>query len=284
MKILFFLIIAVIIGVVFWGCSSEAIPGPITIETEGLVPTATPIPPPLPTPDIEVIIIQRVDKAVEAILAALPPPAPTPTPGPEATPTPAPPTAIPPPTPTPTPMPTPTPLPIVRPVGVPAEATTASGSYILKVSSISINGRTLSISGTINGVGRSPSTIQVWQAKEREKYSETCSTERPVAFIRPGNGSAIYSGSTSPYVWAFCLGGQSLRPQTDYVPWLYSQSWNYTLRDRKYIFNPYIYDFSVSVNLAHETVERLEYAYDIAGWRIIIFSGDTIVGSQWLDY
>jgi hypothetical protein len=148
-----------------------------------------------------------------------------------------------------------------------------------------MNGRTLSISGTIEGQNYKPTTIQVWQAYDPEPYSETCSTERPVAFVQPGNGSVAYSGQLTPYTWTFCTQHQKGKSQTDQVPWLYSQSWNYTLRHRTRITDPYIYDFSTSVNLDHERVEKLEYGSGVAsGWRIIVWSGERIIANQWLEY
>jgi hypothetical protein len=148
-----------------------------------------------------------------------------------------------------------------------------------------MNGRTLSISGSVEGQGYTPSVIQVWMAYDPEPYSETCSTERPVAFVQPGNGSVVYSGQLTPYTWTFCTQYQKGKPQTDQVPWLYSQSWNYTLRHRIRTTDPYIYDFSTSVNLDHERVERLEYGSGVAsGWRIIVWSGERIIANQWLEY
>lgn len=269
------------IALIACGAPSETpTPGPKTIETEGLIPTATPeptwtpyptytpYPTPVPTPDVEAIVKERVDSAVAAIVAQTPTPTlePTPTPTPE---------------PTPTRTPTPTPEPLVRPVAPPESNVLAN---ILSISSISMQGRILRISGTIEGQGYDPSTIQVWHAYDPEPYSETCSTERPVAFVQPGNGSVVYTGQLTSYSWTFCTQYQKHRAQVDQVPWIYSQSWEYKLRDRRRINDPYIYDFSMSVNLDHERVESLEYPSGVAsGWRVIIFSGKRILASQWID-
>jgi hypothetical protein len=261
--------------------------GPKVIETENLTPTQTPVPTPTPTVDIDALMQKRIDEAVAKIVQSLVTPTPMPTPTPTVMPELEPvstPTIGPTPTPTPKPTrtPTPTPEPIVRPVAPPAGGNTTE--QLINSFSTSINNHVLTLSGNLEGQSNAPTTIQVWQARDAEAYSTTCSTERPVAFIRPGNGASIYTGQTSPYQWTFCTGGYSTTPITDQVPWLYSQTWSYNLRNRKYIFDPYIYDFSVSASLAHEKVERLQYGDGVAeGWRIIVFSGDKVIANQWID-
>ena len=269
------IIVALLLAAIGCGAATDIpdITTPKTIQTEGMTPTATPPATatpyptytPYPTPDIEAIVAKRV----EAIIAMTP--IPVPTPEPTATPEP-----------TPTIAPTATPEPQIRPVTVPDG--TVHGN-ILKIASISISERRLRLSGIIEGQGHKPTTIQVWQAYNPEPYSETCSTERPVSFIQPGNGSIVYSGQTTPYQWTFCTQYQKGSPQIDDVPWLYSQHWSYELRDRRRTTDPYIYDFRVTASLDHERVERLEYSSGVAsGWRVIIWSGGKMIANQWLDY
>lgn len=279
MKILSTFLVPLVI-IIMLGCapSEESEAEPKVIETEGLAPTPT------TTIDPEVLIQQRIDEAIAQTLASLVTPtpvAPTPVPAPPATPTPAPP---PPPEPTPTQTPrptrasTPTPEPRIRPV-IPPETTT----LILQGVSVSMRNKTLSISGLIDGQGYEPTTIQVWQARDADAYSTTCSTERPVAFIQEGSGGG-YTGSTSPYSWTFCTYGYSQKPTTDEIPWFAADSWSYHLRDRRRITDPYIYDWSASANLDHEMVQRLEYGEGVyEGWRVVVFSGSQIIANQWVD-
>lgn len=247
----------------FSGCQQapDVAEGSKVIETEGLSPTPSRIaePPTLrPTATLK--------------------PTPTNTPIPTITPTPVP---APTPTPMPTPAPTPTPTqpPSIRFVPIPESA-----SFALEVSSISLDNDWLSIQGTTNN-RYAPSSVQVWHAQDTAPYSANCSTERPIAFIRPGNSPVGYSGLASAYKWALCRNGSVLGEFTDNIPWLYARSWNYTLRPRLRITDPYIYDFSMTASLDEELVHDLEYRPAIAeGYRVIVFSNDQIILNQWVPY
>lgn len=289
MKFTFLFILLSLALVACSGTLPTATPGPKVIQTEGLTPTPTPVPTatpyptytPYPTPtliplpDIDATIQAKVDGILDSMVtptpelmatATIPTGGVTPTPWPPVTPIP----------------PTATPEPHIHAVAPPDVNTAA---LALSIRAISIKNRTLTISGTMEGTKYKPTSIQVWQAYDYEQYSDTCSTERPVAFVLPGNGSVTYSGQTSDYTWSFCRKGVTSSTQTDKVPWLYSQSWEYKLRQRQFTYDPYIYDFSASVNLDNERVEKLEYGSGVAsGWRIIVYHNDQIVANQWLDY
>lgn len=281
------LVVAILLGCGPASTSTNGDAGPKIIQTEGLEPTPT------PTVDPEIMMQQKIDEAVAKILKTLITPTsvpasthvpvmPTATLLPAATPAPTP-TAEPSPTRTPLPTrtPTPTPKPIIRPVAPPEG--TGIAQQLIDSFSVSIANDIVRVSGTIEGQSYEPTYVQVWQARDSESYSDTCSTERPVAFIRPGNGDGGYTGLTSPYEWVFCTGGYSQKPITDNVPWMQAKSWSYELQYRKYIYDPYVYDFSAIASIDHELVERLEYGEGVyEGWRVVVFSGDTIIGSKWL--
>lgn len=263
--------------------AKEAEPeGPRVIQTEGLTPTATPVRPPTPTVNPEIAIQKRIDDAIAKAMASL---VPTPPAAPAITP-PVIATLLPEPTPTrtprPTPAPTATPKPIIRPVAPPSSS--GESLQLINSLSISISGHVLRVSGNIEGQGNEPTSIQVWQGWEAEAYSATCSTERPIAFIQPGSGDGGYTGLSSPYEWTFCTDGVSHKPIVDQIPWMASQTWSYQLRHRTYIYDPYIYDLSVVASLDHHLVERLEYSDGVLeGWRIVVFSGDRMIASRWID-
>lgn len=268
-----YLILALLFSIgSYLGCGTygpEPTPTPKTIQTEGLTPTPIPTEAPrvathtpsptqvLPTPDIEATVTARVEAAMEALKQQ----------------------ATVEPTATLQPTPTPTRQPSVRYVPIPSAA-----QSILNVNSISISNDRLTLNGTVNQQGYSPSSIQVWQSQEEFGYSDNCSTDRPIAFIRSGSGSAVYSGQITDYTWGFCRGGYFLGEFTDPVPWLYSQSWSYNLRKRLRITDPYIYDFNMSASLDHELVKNLQYDADLVeGWRVVVFSGENIILNQWIE-
>ena len=260
----------------------------VTLSAEP-VPTSTPVLPPFD----------------EATAGDLPTPEPTATPDPAlVTPEPCPPgeTAdysvgtllclqpVPEPTPEPTVGPTPVPTPRVRPVSAPDLSVlgVASGGSAL----MDINGSPqminyiLTMSGTVtNRPDVSPSMIQVWQAKYDEGDAE-CSTERPIAFLRPGNTDSVFTQQTSPYEWQFCRKNPNLdyetrnAPQVDKVPWLFTTSWTYTERNRRYTTEPRIWDWTMTANLDHALVKELEYSSGASYWRIIVFSGTNVIAYE----
>jgi len=279
-------IIRAIVGcllVALLACGSEE-STPVIIQTEGLVPTPTPLATPTPTPNIPATVQAYARAAVAAAIEDLATPTPTNVPTPDVTQGPIPtavPTLVPTATPRPTPTPTPTPLPVIRPVAPPAVE--AGDPQIFVVTSLSMTGRTLTLSGTIDGQGNGPTVIQIYQSLETAPYSETCSTERPHSFVQEGGGIGGFAGSFTDYDWTFCRDGYTEFTKTARVPWYYSQSWSSTMRDRKYIWDPHLFDFTMSVTLNYEKASLLEYS-SAAGWRIIVYSGNRVIANRWLDY
>ncbi len=186
--------------------------------------------------------------------------------------------------------PTPVPTPRVRSVNAPDLSVLGveeGGATVLNISGSPqmINYR-LSMSGTITDrPDISPSMVQVWQAKYAEGDA-SCSTERPVAFLRPGNTESVFTQQTSPYEWQFCRKNPNLdyesrsAAQVDDVPWLFTTTWEYTERHRRYTTEPRIWDWTMTANLDHALVKELEYSSGPSYWRIIVFSGTNVIAYE----
>lgn len=213
------------------------------------------------------------------------------------TPTPTVPTPTPTPVPTATPIPTrtpiPSPTPRIRPVESPdleSLPVIEGGTPILTFTSgPTIVGTRLSMSGIItlppsNTSGKAPTTIQLWQALY-EDNTATCSTERPVAFFRPGSTDTVFTQQTSLYEWQFCRWNPEndeeyrQQPQVSKVPWLFTSSWNLKERPWKYTNADHIWDFSVTADF--KTTLALENTYsNPAYWRVIVFSGNSVLAYE----
>lgn len=310
----FFTVVAALAIFFTVGCgSSEEIsadPPPVTIQTEGLIPTPAPTRPPRPTPtpvpdtpvpEVRCVGGTLVDVSPELVECRLPTPTLQPTPVPT-TPTPeqsaeaqgdqdgevakAHDDATPTPEPTPTPVPTPTPR--FRSVDPPSLVDlpgSSGGTPIFKFSSLGIHDNILSLSGTMTGRADLASrqwTIQVWQSQYEVVVTENCSTEKPIAFIMAATGGDNFLPVATPYEYFYCVGGQGLNRTVD-VPWLRADSWSLAERKRRYTTEPRIWDFRVKANLQDERVQELEY-HRPAGWMVLIWAGETLIAREWLEW
>lgn len=231
------------------GTPAQALP-------DGTVPIVQPAPA-SPCPEDRI-----PDTTTGALLCLVPPPPPTPTLGP--------------------PTPTVRPTPRVRHVSSPnlsQLSVTDGGSSLLKITSLTLTFHSLSLSGTITDApSKSPTTIQVWQSRFEEGKAE-CSSERPVAFLRPGNTNSVFTQQTSDYEWQFCRNDVYSAPTIDEIPWLFTTSWSYEERKRRLTTEPRIWDFVVTANLDQELVRELEYESP-SYWRIIVFSGNSVIAYE----
>lgn len=187
------------------------------------------------------------------------------------------------PTPTPTPRPTPTPTP---PVGfyvgtAPSAAQDLPGlldGFKVNVQWAGDTLRTVTVTGVLENVpNREPTMVQVWQA-QRNDGTPSCSTARPVAFVVPGSDNIALG--TTDHRWRFCVKDGSNFVQVSEVPWFRASSWSWVERKRRYTTEPRIWDFSMSADFSGEESLANEY-YDPSGWRVVVFSGSTIIGYLW---
>ena len=194
------------------------------------------------------------------------------------------------PSPTSTPVPTPTPKVGVYAVAPPSAAAlgiTNGGTTLIETPSYFIQWsgddlRKISVSGVFtNRADLKPTSIQIWQAL-LEDGTRDCSTERPIAFIRPGDGSQTgLAIATTPHRWRYCGSpGRKVTYSSD-VPWFFASSWSWEERKRRRTTEPHIYDWSMSADFSG--IESLDLEYrNPSGWRIIIFAGETILGYFWV--
>ena len=245
----------------------------------------TPVPEPTPTPRIIYVEVTPVPTPTPPATAT-PTPTPTATAEPTSTPTPQP-TATATPTPTPTPLPTvtptatptatsaptptPGPTPRFRTVQRPADAGYPGFRF---VSGPEVSGHTISFKAVVTGEEElAPTQLQVWQSL-RDDLDQDCSTARPIAFVGQGQGSGFTS-----YQWTFCSSATAKpQVQTDAVPWLTAETWQ-TLRRSA---NPFVYEWTVTVNLDHRRVRDLMYEHAV-GFVLVGFAGDTLLTRRWVE-
>ena len=286
------------LAVLACGPAEEPTPTPVVLQTEGLIPTPTAMPPPpvytctgvafeLDNGNVECRAFTPTPPEIVVVTATPPPespteaPAPTPTPEPTEPPPPTPtalPTAIPDPTITPTPRPTPTPR--YRSVGAPEAMGIEGFKYVVGPTASSLD---ISFSASIESTGYiNPTEIQVWQALTRDDGS--CSTERPIAFITKPQGSGqTYIASSTAYSWAYCT-SSGRRPviYSETIPWLAAKSWTYAENERRYNYDPFITGISVKIDLRDDRVEDISYT-NPAGYIILVFWGEILLSRVWVD-
>ncbi len=124
-----------------------------------------------------------------------------------------------------------------------------------------------------------PDAIQVWETREPPEEGAECSTERPVAFLRPGpGGDTAFIPEHTPYTWDYCYDGYHYA-LTDRVPWLDATTWELTMRPWRDSRKPKYFDFTVSVNLAGALSG---WGADSEGTIIMIWDGPTLLSKVWL--
>lgn len=137
------------------------------------------------------------------------------------------------------------------------------------------------MSGTVTNLPEiQPTAVQVWQANTPVDWTDECSTEQPVAFVIPGTGGQAVTPAATEYPWRYCIQGQYLA-RINQVPWIYADGWSYTERKRRYITEPRVWDFSLTVRLDDPRTQKLLYPRP-TGWTILVYSGDILLGRQWV--
>ena len=125
-----------------------------------------------------------------------------------------------------------------------------------------------------------PTDIQVWQFPE--KWKRNCPTDKPIAFASRDRSGIEW------YDWLQCVVPNAKYARaTLQVPWLEADAWTYSkrykgtsvLEERK----PTYWDWHVTVDLGTYQVYRLEVD-DPIGYLIIIYSGETLLAREWIDY
>ena len=243
----------------------------------------TAVPPPLPTPAIIYVEVTPIPTQAPPATPTPPTPTPEPTATPqliyiEVTPLPTPslpatptPKLLPTATPTPTPTPTPGPTPRFRTVERPDDAGYPGFRY---ESGPVINGDTISFRAAVEGDEElAPSQLQVWQSL-RYDLDQDCSTARPIAFVGEGQGYGVTS-----YEWTFCPSLTATQQvYTDDVPWLTAAKWEVLHRSS----NPFVYRWTVTVNLDHQRVRELMYEHG-AEFVLVGFAGETLLARTWAE-
>jgi hypothetical protein len=285
------LLLAVILALSLLGCSSsaDAVPTKLPEPPKTVPPTQTPRPTPTlrPAPPTSVPAV-NTPTPVPATPALEPPPeseasdkreqaesdSNAQTTGGEAEE--LLPTATPVPTPVIEPTVRPTPTPRWRPAPKPQGVTGYKG-FNLTAGPV-IRNNVLSMSAVIDNHSVVPSEVQVWQSLRRDDNGGKCPTEKPIALIADGA-----AGGTSQIQWEYCsyLGSKPFI-EVDSVPWL-SGAWSYEQRTRRRLTEPLIADWSMSVSLANDLVEDLEYSRP-EGYTIVVFADNLLLAKVWLDY
>ena len=190
-----------------------------------------------------------------------------------------------------TPEPTPTPAPRFRAVSPPALADLpggSGGSPIFQFSGgPSIQNNILTLSGYIKDrpdLASAIWTVQVWQSDYPVDLATKCSTEKPVAFLMAPTGSgASFIPAATPYEYFYCVQGQGMLRTVD-VPWIRASQWSLTERGgRRFVYDPFYWDFSLTADLNDERVYDLEYRRP-EGWTILIWAGETLITREWLPW
>ncbi len=180
----------------------------------------------------------------------------------------------------PEPVPTPTPKP--TPKYRLAARSVADTSYkgLSFSSGPDISNDILTFSVVMDGQGNEPSQIQVYHSLREQDVDgvSSCTTDHPIAFVERGSTAGI-----TEFQWEFC-GSSGSKPTiyVDDIPWVAPSTWSYDLRKRRRIFDPYLYDWVVNVNLQGERVQELKYENG-AGYILVVFSGETILTKVWID-
>jgi hypothetical protein len=192
-------------------------------------------------------------------------------------------------TPEPAPPGTPTPTPRFQPVQPPAPVDLpahAGGEPIFKFSSgPRIQNNVLTLSGYITNrrdLAESRWTVQVWQA-EYPVDDLDCSTEKPIAFVMAPTGGTGTIPARTEYAYFYCIQGQGVH-RTVNVPWLRASTWTLQERGgRRFIHDPFHWDFNLRIDLNDSRVEDLEYRRP-EGWTILIFAGDVLIAREWVAW
>jgi len=143
-----------------------------------------------------------------------------------------------------------------------------------------VSNKVLSFHALIDGKGNEPSQVQLYHSLRKDDFEGDgeCNTDHPIVFSAPGQGGGVTS-----FQWEFCpFTGTKPLIYVDDIPWVAPVNWTYKLRDRRRIFDPYLYDLSVSVDLGSDKVQELMYDAG-EGYILVIFSGETILTKVWID-